>query len=83
MAVDYTMQSCSGKIATRGRIVDNLIVESINDNRQLKLPPVLECDSIPNSQAEIPTPDIALHYPHLQDIARDLHPLIHLWRSSC
>lgn len=75
MAVDYTMQSCSGKIATRGRIVDNLIVESINDNRQLKLPPVLECDSIPNSQAEIPTPDIALHYPHLQDIARDLHPL--------
>lgn len=33
------------------------------------------CDSIFNSQAETPTPDIALRYPHLQDISRDLHPL--------
>lgn len=75
LPVDYTMQSCSGKVTSSGRVADNLVIEPISDNHQLKLPPVLECDNIPNSQTEIPTPDIARHYPHLQDIARDLHPL--------
>lgn len=72
---DYTMQLCSDKVTSGGRIDVNLKIEAINDNLQLKLPPVLECDNISNSQAEIPTPDIAPHYSHMQDIARDLHPL--------
>ncbi|CAC5414711.1 unnamed protein product [Mytilus coruscus] len=38
----------------------------------MKLPPVKECDNIPDNQAEIPTPDVVHHHPHLHDIAHQL-----------
>lgn len=36
---------------------------------------VLECDQIPDVRYEIPTPDVASHYPHLRDIEPFIPPL--------
>jgi hypothetical protein len=71
---EYTLESCAGKLTTAGRVVEGLVVEGIYDNIQLHLPPVLECDNIPENHAEIPTPDIVLHYPHLRDVSDYLLP---------
>ena len=71
--IEYKMESCSGRSTSSGRIVGGLVVESVSNNLQMKLPPVIECDNIPDNQTEIPTPDVARHYPHLHDIAHQLH----------
>ena len=39
------------------------------------LPPLIECDSIPNNRNEIPTPEAASHHPHLKAIAHMIPPL--------
>ena len=72
--IEYSMQSCSGKTVSYGRIASGLIVEGFGDNHnvQLKLPLVLECDNIPDNHMEIPTPEVARYYPHMQDIAKYL-----------
>lgn len=38
------------------------------------LPSLLECDQIPNVREEIPTRQIAAHYPHLEDISGAIPP---------
>nr|XP_034311144.1 uncharacterized protein LOC117684166 [Crassostrea gigas] len=75
--VEYSMQPCSGKNVSFGRLARGLIVKGINDsqNVQLKLPSILECDNIPGNHSEIPTPEVALCYPHMRDIAKHLHVL--------
>ncbi|XP_078330327.1 uncharacterized protein LOC111129274 [Crassostrea virginica] len=73
--LEYTMQSCSGRTVGHGRITDQLIVKDLSGKVQLELPPVLECDDIPENQAEIPTPHVAHYYPHMSDIADYLHPV--------
>lgn len=73
---DYTLTSCNGTRATTGRIAEGLVVESFTRDVQFCLPPVLECDQIPNTRQEIPTPEVARHYPHLVDIA-DQIPELH------
>lgn len=51
-----------------------MIVEGFGDNHnvKLKLPPVLECDNLPDNHMEIPTPEVACYYPHMKDIAKHL-----------
>lgn len=44
-------------------------------NTNTELTCVTECDSIPFNRDEIGTQEIALHYPHLVDIASEILPL--------
>ena len=64
----YTLSSCSGRESRSGRRAFGLVVESLDGEQTLKLPPVIECDDIPNEHDEIPTPDVASHFDHLTDI---------------
>lgn len=75
--IEYSMQSCSGKSHSYGRIASGLVVEEVNSPQKviLKLPPVLECDNIPEKHTEIPTLEVARCYPHMKDIAKHLHAL--------
>ena len=75
--IEYTMQSCSGKAISCGRLAHGLIVEGLDRTQsvQLNLPPVLECDSLPDNHTEIPTSDMARCYTHLRDIAESFHEL--------
>lgn len=71
----YTISSCSGTVPTCGRQAHGLVIESWDSTQTLNLPVVTECDSIPCNRDEIGTPEIALHYPHLADIASEIPPL--------
>lgn len=39
------------------------------------LPILIECSNIPQDKREIPTPEMARRFPHLQDIANEIPPL--------
>ena len=41
-----------------------------------ELPPLIECDDIPNNRDEIPSPEVARQYSHLEGVATNIPPLI-------
>lgn len=65
----YTLKTCSGVMDVTGRRANNFIIESLDGMTRLFLPTLIECDMIPDDRAEIPSPDVALHYPHLKTVA--------------
>ncbi|XP_047445286.1 uncharacterized protein LOC125010584 [Mugil cephalus] len=64
----YTLKTCSGVMDVTGRRANNFIIESLDGMTQLSLPTLIECDMIPDDRAEIPAPEVALHYPHLKPV---------------
>jgi len=66
--IEYSVNSCNGTKVTCGRKVSSLMVSNLVGDTELELPPVLECKNIPNNRNEIPTPEIAACYDHLNSI---------------
>lgn len=66
--VPYTIKTCAGVNQTSGRRAINFMVESIDGLAKLSLPTLIECDMLPDDRTEIPSPDVAQHYPHLRPI---------------
>ena len=63
------LSSCAGSFASSGRVAENSVIESLDGSTKMNLPHLqLECNDIPDIREEIPTPEIALHYPHCLDI---------------
>ena len=58
-----------------GRKAHGLIIESTDGAVQHRLPPLIECEHIPDSREEIPTPDVARRYAHLHDIETHINPV--------
>ncbi|XP_068238309.1 uncharacterized protein [Palaemon carinicauda] len=73
--VNYTLSTCSGRVVTSGRRGRSFVIESIQGDTRLDLPTLIECDHIPNNRDEIPTPEVAMHYPHLMDIRDNIPPI--------
>ncbi|XP_037509614.1 uncharacterized protein LOC119386370 [Rhipicephalus sanguineus] len=71
----YTLRTCSGSTEVVGKIAQGFFVRSVSGDVKLPLPPLLECDNIPDNREEIPTPDAARNYPHLSAIATHIPPL--------
>ncbi|CAE1242300.1 unnamed protein product [Acanthosepion pharaonis] len=65
----YSLKTCAGVIQTMGRRASGFQVESLDGKNSLPLPSLVECDKIPNDRSGIPTPEAALHHPHLRKIA--------------
>ena len=57
--------------------MNGLCVKSFDGSDTLNLPELIECNSIPSSCHEIPTPDVAQGYPHLCHIASPIPALDH------
>ncbi|XP_068213687.1 uncharacterized protein [Palaemon carinicauda] len=72
---NYTLSTCSGRVVTSGRRGRNFVIESIQGYTILDLPTLIECDHIPDNRDEIPTPEVAMHYPHLMDIRDNISPI--------
>lgn len=68
-ASSYTLRTCSGVTETISRKVSGYQIESVDGKVILSLPSLLECNSIPDNRAEIPTPSAALYHSHLKPIA--------------
>ncbi|KAJ8369449.1 hypothetical protein SKAU_G00094770 [Synaphobranchus kaupii] len=76
-AAPYTLKTCSGVVETSGRHTNNLIVESIDGNVQIPLPTLIECDMMPDDRLEIPSAEIAHHYPHLKPVMDKIPAIDH------
>lgn len=66
---EYVLTSCSGRVNTLGRKMNNLVIESLDRSTKLEIPSVIECNSLPENRSEIPTPIVAQSYTHLRDVA--------------
>ena len=73
--VEYSLSSCGGHVVTSGRVANGCVIESLDGAGQFDIPTLLECDDIPNVREEIPTPNVAVHHPHLSGIAHEIPPL--------
>ncbi|PFX28554.1 hypothetical protein AWC38_SpisGene6700 [Stylophora pistillata] len=74
-AKPYTLKTCSGASQASGRRAHDLIIESLDVTRSYTLPILAECKAIPDSREEIPTPNVARAFPHLQPIADEIPEL--------
>lgn len=66
---DFQLQTCSGVNSMTSRIGRNLMVSSLDGNTIHRLPPTVECETIPDNRKEISTPDVGNQFPHLAEIA--------------
>ena len=69
------MNTCSGISVLDGRRTKDLVIESLDGRQRHQLANVIECNAIPDSKEEIPTPDIAQAYPHLRSITSKIPKL--------
>ena len=71
----YTLRTCSGTSQVEGSHACNLIIESLDHAYSYALPVLTECDAIPDSREEIPSPSVARAYPHLDPITDKISEL--------
>lgn len=71
----YTLKTCAGISEAAGRKAQNFVVASLDGQTRVALPPLLECNTMPDDRSEIPTPDIVQYFPHLAPIAGKIPPL--------
>ncbi|XP_075431592.1 uncharacterized protein LOC142468854 [Ascaphus truei] len=74
-AFPYTLRTCAGQMETTGRRVNGYTICSIDGKVNMPLPTLIECNHMTTNRDEIPTPDVALHYPHLKGIANHIRPV--------
>lgn len=70
----YTLKTCSGIKEKAGKKASNFIVASLDGKTNVALPPLLECNMMPDDRSEIPTPDITQYFPHLAPVADKIPP---------
>lgn len=71
----YFLRTCAGTVNMSGRKAEGFQVESLSGDSTFSLPPLIECNQIPNNRSEIPTPEAALHHLHLKRIAAHIPKL--------
>ncbi|XP_056001793.1 uncharacterized protein LOC130048768 [Ostrea edulis] len=73
--ISYKLSTCSGSSVVSDRRSHGFVINSLNNQTTFNLPTLIECDAIPNNRHEIPTCDVAIHYPHLTNIADFIPPI--------
>lgn len=73
--IPYRLKSCAGVTEASGRRAVGFCIQSMDGLAYHKLPPIIECNDIPDNVMEIPTPEVARAHPHLRHIANELPPL--------
>lgn len=70
----YYLTTCSGDREIKyGWRVTGVTIQPPN-GAMSDLPTLIECDNIPHDKREIPTPEMARRFPHLQEIASEIPP---------
>ncbi len=62
-------------MSTAGRKLSGFSVESLDGKTVVALPPLLECNTLPDDISEIPTTEVAVHFPHLTAMSEKIQPL--------
>ncbi|KAL3253752.1 hypothetical protein MRX96_054525 [Rhipicephalus microplus] len=66
---NYTLTTCAGTNEVNARQAEGFSVRGVAQEISLELPPLLECNEIPDNRNKIPTFQAAECYPHLRHIA--------------
>ena len=69
---EYTLKTCADTVVKSGRRAQGCVIESLDGSTRYQLPALIECPMIPDNRDEIPTPQVAMHHPHLHDIASQI-----------
>ena len=56
------------------RRTTRFIISSLNGKSSIRLPPLIECDNIPNNLDDIPISEVARSYKHMRDIEEVSEP---------
>ena len=69
--VTYNMNTCNGERSTqKGQLITGLKFKGIK-GEPILLPPLFECNYIPDSREDIPTYNVVNQIPHLRKIAKE------------
>ncbi|KAJ8020558.1 hypothetical protein HOLleu_40182 [Holothuria leucospilota] len=71
----YAVQTVNGLQELEGRKVSGLQIGSSDGKFVATAPTLFECNHIPGSKTEIPTPEVAAAFDHLTEIAPKIPPL--------
>lgn len=71
----YTLRTFASVMETAGRRAYNLMISSIDYKVKFHLSSLIQCEMIPDDRQEIPTPDIANHFPILRTLQTRYHQL--------
>ncbi|VDI02926.1 Hypothetical predicted protein [Mytilus galloprovincialis] len=66
---EYVLSSCAGKFTTSGRLARDYVIEALDGSCAFDLLTIIECNDILNNRQEKASPNVAIQYPHLVDIA--------------
>ena len=70
----YLLSTCSGTTEEKsGRRVRGVALRSMA-GRTIRLPQLVECSNIPQDKREIVTPEMAMQFPHLKEVAKEIPP---------
>lgn len=61
--------SGAGQVRLPARRAKNICIRPCDGGETFNLPPVIECNNMPNDLSEIPTPQIARCHQHLRHVA--------------
>ena len=51
-----------------------MVIKPVSNGREARPATLVECDNLPGDKGEVPTPQIAQKFPHLQTIANEFPP---------
>ena len=74
-SIPYILTTCAGVVNVSGRRAHGCVVEPLTGEISINLPTLIECNNVPNSRAEIPTPEAAYHHSHMRAIAHEIPAL--------
>ena len=70
----YLLSTCSGTTEEKsGRRVCGVALRSMA-GRTIRLPQLVECSNIPQDKREIVTPEMAMEFLHLKEVAKEIPP---------
>ncbi|XP_042611086.1 uncharacterized protein LOC109074690 [Cyprinus carpio] len=64
--IPYILTTCAGVVKVTGRRAHGFMVEPLTGELSIALPTLIECNNVPNSRAEIPTPEAAYRHSHMR-----------------
>lgn len=68
--VCYNLRTRSGLVKTWSKMVKGFQIEFLDGSVVIPLPPLIECQAIPNNRSEILTPSAVLNQLHLSHVAK-------------
>lgn len=74
-SIPYILTTCARVVNVSGRRAHGYVVEPLTGEFSINLPTLIECNNVPNSRAEFPTPEAAYHHSHMRAIAHEIPAL--------